>query len=458
MHCDDLSTFVRLLEQADQLARISVMVDPHLELATIVDRVSKGEGQGRALLFEQVRGCRMAVAANLFGTPERIAWALGTTDLAGLAERLERAVCSSGAGTANAALRALTAARQWQPVTVSDPPCRAVDHSNVGLALLPTIQAWPGDGGGYLTLAQIYTRHPDGGALNCGMYRIHCQGAHYATIRCRAGSGAARHLAAWHQRGLSMPVAVSLGGPPALTWAAGAPLPDGVEEASFCGLLTGQRVAMSSCQGSDLQFPAGAEVVIEGLVEPGAVAAEGPFGNHTGSYDHDPAAPLLRVLSVHARHDALCPWTLVGPPPMENLQLARATERLFLPLVRYDLPSVRQLYMPSQGIMHRAALITVDPDETRPLADFAALLWQTPLLQGARLLVVGVADHDPHDAAAVFWRVLNRVDWARDLLVLDGRLAVDARRLPPGPAVCSDPAVLAKVLARWRDYRIDAGT
>lgn len=458
MHSADLTSFVRLLEQADQLARVAVEVDPHLELATIVERICKGEGPRRALLFERVRGSRLPVAANLFGAPERVAWALGTTDLNDLADRLERAVCSSGAGTATAALQAVMAVPQWQPVTVSEPSCRAVDHSSAGLALLPSILAWPGDGGGYLTLAQVYTRHPDGGALNCGMYRIQCQGPRHATIRCRAGSGAARHLAAWHQRGLGMPVAVALGGPPALTWAAGAPLPDGVEEAGFCGFLTGQRVAMSSCLTSGLQIPAEAEVVIEGCVDPGAVAAEGPFGNHTGSYDRDPAAPLLRVLSVHARREALYPWTLVGPPPMENLQLARATERLFLPLVRYDLPSVRQLYMPSEGIMHRAALITVDPDETRPLAELAALLWQTPLLQGARLLVVGVADHDPHDASAVFWRMLNRVDWARDLLVLDGRLAVDARRLPPGAAVCSDPAVLAKVLARWRDYRIGPDT
>jgi 4-hydroxy-3-polyprenylbenzoate decarboxylase len=455
MHCADLTSFVHLLEQADQLARVAVEVDPHLELAAIVDRVSKGAGLQRALLFERVRGSRLPVAANLFGTLERVVWALGTTDLAGLVARLEQAVSVSGAGSAAAALQRVAAVPQWQPVTVSAPPWREVDCSAEGLGLLPPIFAWPGDGGAYLTLAQVYTRHPEGGAINCGMYRIQCQGTHHATIRCRAGSGAARHLAAWHRRGQGMPVAVALGGPPALTWAAGAPLPDGVEEAAFCGFLTGQRMAMSACLTSDLQVPAGAEVVIEGVVEPGAVAAEGPFGNHTGSYDHDPEAPLLRVLTVHARHAPLCPWTLVGPPPMENLQLARVTEQLFLPLVRYDLPTVRQLHMPGEGIMHRAALVTVDPGEARPLEELAGLLWQTPLLQGARLLVVGLADHDPHDAAAVFWRTLNRVDWGRDLLVQDGRLAVDARRLPPGAAVRSDPTIVAAVLARWRDYRID---
>jgi 4-hydroxy-3-polyprenylbenzoate decarboxylase len=166
---------------------------------------------------------------------------------------------------------------------------------------------------------------------------------------------------------------------------------------------------------------------------------------------------LLKVLTVHARAGALCPWTLVGPPPMENLQLARATARLFLPLVRLALPTVRALHLPAEGIFHRAALVTVDRGEERPFAEIAGLLWGTLLLQGSRLLVVGTADHDPGDAGQVFWRTLNRVSWERDLLLADGRLAIDARRLPGGAPVDTDPDTYAKVLARWADYRIDQG-
>ena len=457
MRPDDLKTFVQLIDQADQLARVPIAVDPHLELATIVDLVSKGAGQRRALLFEQVRGAPLPVAANLFGTPERVAWAFGTTDLEGLAQRLESDLCKCGVSAATAALRALCTAAEWQPAVVNRAPCRERDHSAQGLTLFPPIKAWPGDGGPYLTLAQVYTRHPDGGALNCGMYRIQCHERSVATVRCRPGSGAARHLAAWQQRGAAMPVAVALGGPPILSWAAGAPLPEGVEEAAFCGYLTGQPLSMSACQNSDLLVPASAEVVIEGVIEPGAVRVEGPFGNHTGSYNGDAAAPLLRVLSVHGRDGAIYPWTLVGPPPMENLQLAQATARLFLPLIKLDLPTVRELHMPAEGIYHRAALVTVDPGEVRPFVELARLLWDTLLLQGSRLLVVAAADHDPRDPAAVFWRVLNRVDWGRDLLVADGCLAIDARRLPAGTAVHGDPETLAKVLARWPEYRIEPG-
>lgn len=457
MYPDDLRTFLHLLEQADQLARVPVPVDPHLELATIVDRVCKGAGGGRALLFEAVSGSPLPVAANLFGTRERVAWALGTTDLHGLAQRLGADLAATGASTAEQALRRLVTAERWQPVIAADPSWRPVENRDAGLGLLPQITAWPGDGGPYLTFAQVYTRYPDGGGLNCGMYRIQCHDRAVATIRCRPGSGAARHLAAWHERGLSMPVAVALGGPPILSWAASAPLPDDVEETAFCGYLGERPLLMASCRTSDLQVPATAEVVIEGTIAPGAVRCEGPFGNHTGSYDAALPAPLMQVLAVHARAGAICPWTLVGPPPMENLRMARATARLFLPLVKMSVPTVRQLHMPAEGIFHRAALVTVDPGEVRPLAELAGLLRGTLLLRGSRLLVIGAADHDPADAAAVFWRILNRVDWQRDLLVEDGRLTIDARRPPAGAPVQGDSQVLARVLARWQEYRLDGG-
>jgi 4-hydroxy-3-polyprenylbenzoate decarboxylase len=406
-------------------------------------------------LFEQVGGTALPVATGLFGTRERIGWALGTTDLEGVVARLAADLTATGERCADKALIALSQAPAWQPIIDSRPAWQETDQSASGLNLLPAITAWPGDGGPYLTLAQVYSRHPDGGSLNCGMYRIQLHDRFTATIRCRAGSGAADHLQAWHQRGLAMPVAVALGGPPILTWAAGAPLPAAVEEASFGGYLTGQSLTMSNCQSSDLQVPAAAEVVIEGRINPTATRQEGPFGNHTGSYDTEAAAPVMRVLSVHARKGAICPWTLVGPPPRENVELARTTAGLFLPLVRMVVPTVRALHLPAEGIFHGAALVTVDLTEERPLAEVAGLLWETQLLRGSRLLVIGAADHDPHDPAAVFWRVLNRVSWERDLLIENGRLAIDARRLPAGLPVRADPAVLQAVLARWSEYRFE---
>lgn len=454
MATDDLRHFLRQLEQADQLARIAAPVEPHLELATIADLVSKGAGRGRGLLFENVSGSVLPVAANLFGSQERVGWAAGTIDLDGLGEQLAKDLAATGQASPDAALQALCSRQESQPRIVSDPACRANDRTDLGLAIIPAIRAWPGDGGTFLTLSQVYTRHPDGGPVNCGMYRIQCHGSHAATVRCRPGSDAARHLAAWHARDQAMPVAIALGGPPILTWAAAMPLPVDIDEVAFCGYLRGRGLAMTTSQVGDLPVPAAAEIVIEGVIEPGAFAAEGPFGNHTGSYDAEPRAPLLKVLTVHARDDAIYPWTLVGPPPMENIQLAIATVKLLMPLVKMVLPTLRDIHMPPEGIFHGAALVTVDPGESRGLHELTELLWQTPLLQNSRLLVIGAADHDPRDQSAVFWRLMNRVDWERDLQIEGKRLAVDARRLPAGEAVRCPPAVMVRVLERWREFHL----
>lgn len=451
MYPHDLRTFLHLAEQGDQLARIAVPVAADLELAAIVNRISKSSGLKKVLLFEQVLGSELPVAANLFGERERVAWALGTIDLDVLSGRLSADLAKARRQYAAEALCQLLAAPDWQPRTASRGAWQDCDLGSSGLEALPQVKAWPEDGGSYLTMAATFTRHPDGGMQNCGMYRIQLRGGERAALRCRPGSGAAAHLAAWHERKLPMPVAIALGGPPVLTWAAGATLPAGVEETALCGYLTGRPLELSACRDSDLQVPASADVVIEGVVEPGATVEEGPFGNHTGHYDRESEAPLIKVRSVSMRRGAIFPWTLVGPPPMENLQLARATAKILLPLLRHDLPSVRGLYLPGETIHHRAALVTVG-DDIAPFAELVGQLRASALLRGSRLLVVGRDDHAPEEVREAFWRLLNRVDWRRDVLVTEGCLAVDARRLPPGGAVTGDPAVLARVLTRWGAY------
>lgn len=451
----DLQSYLALLEQAGRLKRIQATVDPHLELAAIVDRVCKGGDSGQALLFEDVRGAGMAVAANLFGSLEQVGWALGTTDIAALARRLGDDLVAAGEVKAEQALTKICNLAAWQPAVTDRLAGRVRDQSDRGLDILPRIVAWPADGGPFLTQAQVYTRDPETGAANCGMYRIQCHDRHRATIRCRAGSDAARHLAAWHARNTAMPVAVVLGGPPVLAWVASAPLPYAADEVAFGGYLLQQRLEMSRCRYSDLLVPASAEIVIEGVVEPGSTAPEGPFGNHTGRYDAEAAAPLMKVLSVQAATSAICPWTLVGPPPMENIHLARATVRLFTPLVKMALPTVRAVHLPAEGIFHRAAIVTLDAKDTRPLAEVAGILRGTLLLRNARLLVVAADDHDPRDIPTVFWQALNAVDWRRDLLIEDNQLTIDARYRPAGALVRGEEAVLERVLRRWHEFGFD---
>ena len=447
----DLHEYLQMLESAGWLVRVPAEVDPQLELATIVDRVIKSPDGGKALFFEKVCGTHMPVAANLLATTEGIALALGVENLQGLTEELKRNLAATGEVAPAKALAKLVKAAEWQPVISTMPDWLSAAGK---LDMLPRIKAWPGDGGAYLTLPQVYSRHPAIGTLNCGMYRVQLHGPDTATIRFRPGSDAAGQLAAWHARGEAMPVAVALGGPPVLTWLAGMALPAEVPEVAFAGYLSRRPLQMSPCRHSDLLVPASAEVVIEGTIPPGLTRREGPFGNHTGSYDVEQSAPVMQVLTVHCRRDAIFPWTLVGPPPKENVAMAKAATALLLPLVQMAVPSVRRLHMPDSGIFHRVAFVNLDLNEERPLAAIAEELWSTELLRGSRLLVLGADDHDAGDPAAVFWRMINRVDWSRDLLVVEDRLVVDARRLQ-GTAVAADPSVVNKVLKRWSDYHID---
>mgnify|MGYP001108500762 CR=1 FL=1 len=453
MSLQDLREFITLLEKTGQLARVSVSVDPHLELAAIVNQTVKMPGGGLGLLFEKVRGTNLAVACNLFGSLQRMALAFGTPDIKVLSGGLALDLASTGISSPPQALAAVLKALPHQSTVERDPLWRRSSAQSFGLDKLPAIRAWPGDGGSYLTLGQVYTRDSEAAEWNCGMYRVQVHGAGSATVRFREGSDGARHLASWHRRGQAMPLAIALGGPPLLTWAAGMRLPKGVSEVDFCSYLAGVPLAMSPCQTCDLKVPSSAEWVIEGVVPPGVWRRDGPFGNHTGGYDIEEQAPELQVLSVCCRSEAVYPWTLVGPPPQENIAMARAAGLVLLPLLQLAVPSVRQLHMPDEGIFHGVAFITVAADDVRPLREIAEDLWASDLLKRSRLLVLGGADQDARDPAAVFWRVLNRVNWQRDLLVAGERLAVDARCMSGDP-VRSEPEIVAQVLERWADYGI----
>lgn len=454
MYPVSLREFLEKLEQAGQLARVAVEVDPYLELATIVNQVNQLPAGGPALLFPRVKGATLPVTTNLLATRQRVAWAIGTNDLGSVAARFAAELQATGCADPGEALALLVGAAQWQPRVTASPPADSWSGTVSTLADLPHIKAWPGDGGAYLTMAQVHTRHPESGALNCGMYRVQLHAPQTATVRFRQGSDAAQHLQAWHARGKAMPVTLVLGGPPVLTWAAGLPLPAGVAETAFCGYLCRHPLVMNCCQTNDLPVPAEADIIIEGEIAPGAFLDEGPFGNHTGGYDMAAATPLLRVLSVRAREQALFPWTLVGPPPQENIAMAQAAAELLLPLVQLVTPTLRRLHMPAEGIFHQAACVTLDPVDNRPLCEVAGELWRSCLLKRSRLLVVGIDDHDPHDASAVFWRVLNRVEWSRDLLIENGQMVIDARRLPATGVIQTDPQILARVLGKWREYQL----
>ncbi|MDZ4185842.1 MAG: UbiD family decarboxylase [Desulfuromonadales bacterium] len=443
----DLRKFIEHLSRKGELHTIAAPVALKLEIARITDRVSRAHGP--ALSFSAPQPTALPILTNLFGSPRRAAWALGmeSEDLSLLIERLTTLLQEENGSVAQ---RLKNLCRAIKPILA--PPCW---QEMVGvLAELPFLQSWPDDGGSYLTLPLVVTCHPESGALNWGIYRVQRASDGSLLIHWKDSSGAAAHARAWQERGEPMPVAIVLGAPPALLWAAAAPLPAGVDEAAFLGLLAGESLPLSRCATIDLLVPAVAEAVLEGHVTPGDLGQEGPFGNHSGSYAPATLVPRLRLTALHRRRDGCIPATVVGPPPMEDCYLAALTPQIFLPLLRIDCPEVVALAMPLEGIFHGCALVAADP-----VVDGAGLLARlrhSDLLRRSHLLILFGPEVNVHDYAAAFWRALNSVDPQCDLTILPGiGLNIDASR-PLPHALSPDPQIMTQVAARAGEYGLPA--
>lgn len=439
----DLRKFIEHLSSCQELHTISVPVAREQEIARITAQVSKAHGP--ALLFAAPQPSSLPLFTNLFGSPCRAAWALGAADadLTPLAEQLTGLLQSV---TGSAAQRLETLCQRVKPTFVS--PCWQEVAGT--LAELPFLKSWPGDGGSYLTLPLVVTRHPESGAVNWGLYRVQLGADGALLIHWKEGSGASLHARAWQEQGEAMPVAVVLGAPPALLWAASAPLPHAIDEAAFIGLLAGETLPLSRCTTVDLPAPARAEAVLEGYVTSGDVGQEGPFGNHSGTYAPATLVPRLRLAALNRRHDCSCPATVVGPPPMEDCYLAAVTARLFLPLMRIDLPEVVDLAMPIEGIFHGCALVAADGAGAGEA--LLTRLRSTELLRRSRLIVLFGPTVNVHDHGEAFWRALNAVDPLRDLyLVPPVGLNIDASR-PPSSPLLPDVQIVAQVRARADAY------
>lgn len=436
MACHDLREFLNRLEGLGELQRVEVAVDPELEIAAITARASKLPHGGPALLFARVQGSPFPVATNLFGSDRRMAAALGRSTLAELTGWLAGLLAPLPGDSAMDRLGALTASKAFQAVSprlVVDPPCQELVETPPELSGYPILKSWPADGtpdhdGRFLTLPLVITRDPESGRQNCGMYRVAVLGSDRAAIQWQSSSGGAAHARAWQARGERMPVAVAIGGDPALTFAATLPLPEFLDELTFAGLLRKTPVSLVRCRTNDLLVPADAELVIEGYLEPGETAGGGAFGNHSGYYTPSAPAALLRITAITRRREPILPATVVGPPPMEDCWLARGWERLLLPLLRLDLPAVREISQPLSGIFHGATIVAVDKAEPGEGKSLLTALWQTPWLGRARLLVLVDAEQEPADHDGVYWRVMNNVSWQRDLLMDGDRLGIDATR------------------------------
>lgn len=459
MQICDMRDFLAQIESSGELHRIAAEVDPVLEMAAIVNRVSKLPGGGPALVFDNIKGKSFRVAANLFGSEKRVANALGRENFDDLTGWFSGFI--SDMGNPTAAHSPENFLSRTIQVDNDEAQCRQVVRNCTDLDFIPAPKCWPMDGepdhdGKFITLPQVITRSAEKRKFNCGMYRVAILGKSDAAIHWNQGSGAARHASTWLSAAEPMPVAIALGGPPALTFASILPLPEDVDEFDFTGMLQGAPLKVVKCLTSDLVVPAGAELVIEGFVDPGAKGSDGAFGNHTGYYQIPALSPLVRVTAIYHRKDMIYPTTVVGPPPMEDCCLAAAASRLLLAVLRSEIPQVVSIHQPLSGIFHGGTIISVSASSLNG-QEVMGRIRSNSWLKGSRLIVLVDAEQDPADIPGVYWRVLNNTDWGRDmkisgkLLCLDATAKEEDRSCNFGP-MSMDRELLQLVDRKWREY------
>jgi 4-hydroxy-3-polyprenylbenzoate decarboxylase len=478
----DLREFIQALEKAGELVRIKTLVNPELEITEITDRVSKKLGP--ALLFENVKGSNLPLLINAFGSPRRMAMSLKVNKLDDIAEEIMELL-----GIADnipvsifdkiKVLPHLSKLASYTPKLVKQGPCQEVVDYQPSLFRLPILKCWPEDAGKFITLPQVYTKDPETGKRNVGMYRLqvfddtttgmhwhtHHDGAQIYHKNCRLGK--------------VTEAAVALGGDPAITYSATAPLPPGIDELIFAGFLRKEPVELVKCKSIDMEVPADAEIILEGYVDPFERRTEGPFGDHTGYYSLASEYPVFHLTCMTYRKDAIYPTTIVGKPPQEDCYMALATERIFLPLIKFQLPEIVDLHLPMEGVFHNCVLVSIRkryPGHARKVMN---ALWGMGQMMFAKFIIVVDEDVNVQNISEVLWKVFNNVDPRRDILIVDGplevldhsaplplygsKMGIDAtkkllseghtREWPKDIVMSQD--IIELVNNRWKDYGID---
>jgi 4-hydroxy-3-polyprenylbenzoate decarboxylase len=433
MAYQSLQEFIQRLDKAGELRRITQQVDPYLEITEIADRVMKMPGGGPALLFENVKGSKFPLAINLMGSRKRMSWALGVDDLEEVADEigaLTKLPANMPAGLIGklqllpqlASLGAISP-KLVSPVTA---PCQEVVKlgKDANLDELPILTCWPDDGGPFITLPLVFTKDEGTGKRNVGMYRIQKFGPHETGMHWQRHKVGSRHYANFEAKGRDIPVAIVLGGDPALTYAATAPLPDEIDEMVFAGFLRKKAVELVKCKTIDMEVPVDADFVIEGYVAPHERRREGPFGDHTGYYSLADDYPVFKVTAITHRRNAVYPCTIVGPPPMEDKYLGLATERIFLPLARLMVPEIIDYHLPSEGAFHNLALIRIKKRYPGHAFKVMHALWGLGQMMFTKCIVVVDEDVDVQNPGEVVWRTFANIDPERDITFVKGPIDV----------------------------------
>jgi len=479
----DLREFLTQLEARGELKRIATPVSPRLEMTEICDRVLRAGGP--ALLFERPAGHEIPVLANLFGSVSRVAAAMGAKDAAELREvgkllaYLKEPEPPSGLRDLWEKFPIFKRVLDMAPKERSSPPCQEVVHQgkDVDLAHLPVQTCWPQDAGPLITWGLTVTRGPQKKRQNLGIYRQQVIAPNRLIMRWLAHRGGALdfrdHLAVSQE---PFPVAVALGADPATMLAAVTPIPDTLGEYQFAGLLRGARTELATCIGSDLQVPASAEIVLEGVIHPGDSAEEGPHGDHTGYYNEAERFPVFTVERITTRRSPIYHSTYTGKPPDEPAILGMALNELFVPLIAKQFPEILDFYLPPEGCSYRLAVVRMRKQYPGHAKRVMFGIWSyLRQFMYTKFIIVCDEDIDVRDWKEVIWALTTRADPARDCVVVENtpidyldfaspvsglgaKMGIDATNKWPGETerrwgrpIVMDATVKRRVDSLWRE-------
>lgn len=428
MKYTDLRDFIAQLEKRGELKRVPIEIDPHLEMTEICDRVLRQAGP--AVLFERPKGHTIPVLGNLFGTPHRVALGMGEEEVSALREvgqllaYLKEPEPPRGLKDAWEKLPVLKQVLNMSPRTVSRAPCQEIvwEGSEVDLSRLPIQTCWPQDAAPLITWGLVVTRGPNKKRQNLGIYRQQVIGPNKVIMRWLAHRGGALDYREWCEQhpGEPFPVAVALGADPATILGAVTPVPDTLSEYQFAGLLRGAKTELVRCVSSDLEVPASAEIVLEGTIQPGETALEGPFGDHTGYYNEQETFPVFTISHITMRRDPIYHSTYTGKPPDEPAMLGVALNEVFVPLLQKQFPEITDFYLPPEGCSYRMAVVSMKKQYPGHAKRVMFGVWSfLRQFMYTKFIVVVDNDINARDWKEVIWAITTRVDPTRDTLLVD---------------------------------------
>jgi 4-hydroxy-3-polyprenylbenzoate decarboxylase len=427
------SQFLAALDKAGELKRVTIPAETDLVIAEWADREMKSPGGGKALLFEQalINGevSKFPVAINTMGSEKRMALALQVESIGDLAQEISLILKAKPPTDLREGWTLLKQGMNLlhaRPKHVRSGACQEVVHrfdgsqpsSQFSLRDLPILQCWPKDGGRFITFPNVHTRDPETGARNLGMYRMQVYDDRTTGMHWQVHKVGARHGKLYYERNERMPVTVTIGGDPAYTFAATAPLPDGLDEILFAGFLRKKSVELVKCLTNDLEVPADVDFVLEGYVQPGEMRPEGPFGDHTGFYTAVEDYPVFHLTAITHRREAVYPTTIVGVPPMEDFYLGSASVRIFLPVFKMNFPEIVDMALPAEGVFHNLVFVSIR--KQYPYQAFKVMhgLWGMGQMMFSKYIIVVDEDCDVQNTSEVLFRMCANTDPQRDSTII----------------------------------------